>query len=54
MKKKALAFALCVLLLTGCSGPAVETDGTAMLSEEVKYVALTVLTKIQRRLCWMD
>lgn len=41
MKKKALAFALCVLLLTGCSGPAVETDGTAMLSEEVKYVALT-------------
>ena len=41
MKKKALAFALCVLLLTGCRGPAVETDGTAMLSEEVKYVALT-------------
>ena len=41
MRKKALAFALCVLLLTGCGGPAVETDGTAMLSEEVKYVALT-------------
>ena len=41
MRKKGLVLALCALMLTGCGGPAVEADGTAALTEEVKYVALT-------------
>ena len=41
MKKTGMAVALCALMLTGCGGKAVEADGTAMLTEEVHYVALT-------------
>lgn len=41
MRKKGIVPALCVLLLTGCGGQAVEADGTAELTEEIKYVALT-------------
>lgn len=41
MKKKGMALALCALMLTGCGGPALEADGAALMSEEMKYVALT-------------
>ena len=40
MRKKISALALCALLLTGC-GAAAEADGTAMVTEKIKYVALT-------------
>ncbi|MBQ8390584.1 MAG: polysaccharide deacetylase family protein, partial [Oscillibacter sp.] len=41
MRKKGMVLALCALMLTGCGGPAVEADGTALLTEDIKYVALT-------------
>ena len=41
MRKKGLALALCFLLLTGCGETAVEASGTAELTDEIKYVALT-------------
>lgn len=41
MKKKGIAAALLALLLTGCADSAVEADSTAVLTEEIKYVALT-------------
>ena len=41
-KRRTAAALLCALLLTGCAGSgAVEADGTAQITEEVKYVALT-------------
>lgn len=41
MRKKGIAAALLALLLTGCADSAVEADSTAVLTEEIKYVALT-------------
>ena len=41
MKKRYMMPAVLALLLTGCAGSAVEADGSAILSEEIKYVALT-------------
>lgn len=41
MKKKRIAAVLFALLLTGCGDTALETDGTILLEEKIKYVALT-------------
>ena len=41
MKKKRIAAVFLALLLTGCGNTAVKTDGTVLLEEEIKYVALT-------------
>ena len=41
MKKKRIAAVLFALLLAGCGDTALETDGTILLEEKIKYVALT-------------
>jgi peptidoglycan/xylan/chitin deacetylase (PgdA/CDA1 family) len=41
MKKQRIAAVFLALLLTGCGDTAVKTDGTVLLEEEIKYVALT-------------
>ena len=40
MKQKGIAALLLILLLTGCTGTALEADSTVEMTEKIKYVYL--------------